>query len=82
MGRTLAGVMGPLALIVVVVRSIRYAAPVNDAVLTAVVAMMGFAIVGAVAGRIASAVMADAVREQVASELAAAAATMGNMESQ
>jgi hypothetical protein len=72
LGRALAGVMGPLAFIVVVIRSMRCATPVNDAVLTALVAMIGFAIIGAIAGLIASAIITDAVREQVAAELASA----------
>jgi hypothetical protein len=76
--------LGPLALIVVVVRSVRHGAPVNDAVLAAVVAMLAFAIVGAIAGRIAGAVMADSVRDQVAAELGLAdgGAATGDRQSQ
>jgi hypothetical protein len=65
--------MGPLALIVVIARSVRYATPPTEAMLTGFVAMFAFATVGAIAGRIASAVIEDAVRSQVAAELAAGA---------
>jgi hypothetical protein len=62
--------MGPLALVVVIVRSLRYATPAAEAMLTAMVAMFVFAIVGAIAGRVASAVVEEAVRSRVAQELA------------
>ena len=77
MGRALAGVLGPLALVVVIVRSLRHATPTTEAMLTGLVAMFAFAIVGAIAGRVAATVMEDAVRSQVVAELAASAAENG-----
>ena len=70
MGRALAGVLGPLALVVVIVRSLRHATPTTEAMLTGLVAMFAFAIVGAIAGRVAATVMEDAVRSQVAASAA------------
>jgi hypothetical protein len=66
-----------LALVVVIVRSLRHSVAASESMLTAVVAMFAFAIVGAIAGRIASAIMEEAVRSQVAAELAAGAAEKG-----
>jgi hypothetical protein len=68
--RSLAGILGPLAFVVVTVRAIRYSTPLGESVLTALIAMFVFAAVGMIVGKIAESAIEEAVRGRVVEELA------------
>lgn len=71
MGRTYAGILGPLALIVTIIRGFRYAAGVESTLLTATLYLLAFAAIGHVLGSLAEWIVDDSVRSKVAAEVAA-----------
>ena len=80
MGRVYAGVLGSLAMIVVVSRGALDAGGVEGTLKMAIVWMIAFAIVGSVLGHIAQATVDESVRFKIERELAAHAA-VGSAES-
>jgi hypothetical protein len=73
MGRAYAGVMGPLAFLMVVVRSLSRAGAVESTVFQAAVGLFAFAAIGYVIGQLAGWIVDDSVRAQLAAEMAARA---------
>ena len=71
MGRNYAGVLGPLAFLAVLIRGWRMSADVETTLLTAWLALLAFAAVGWMAGRLADWMTVEAVRTKVSAELAA-----------
>lgn len=76
MGRTYAGVLGPLALVVVVVRCLRYGSGAESTMFGASLCLVGFAGIGYLAGRLAQWIVDESVRSRVEAELAARAGGM------
>ncbi len=71
MGRAYAGVLGPLAFLTVLVRSLLRSVAVETTVWQAVAAMFVFAAIGALIGQIAGWIVDDSVRGRLAAEIAA-----------
>ena len=74
MGRTYAGILGPLALVVTVLRALRTQAGVEQTLGQGLLWMFIFAAVGFAIGLWAEWIVEDSVRGQVAEKLAAVAA--------
>jgi len=70
-GRTYAGILGPLAVTAIAVRTIRHGGEIDAALQLATLCLLGFALLGYVLGQIATMVVEDSVRARVADELAA-----------
>jgi hypothetical protein len=77
MGRVYAGVLGTLAMAVVICRSALDGGGAEGTLTMAIVAMIVFAIVGSVLGQIAQATIDESVRYKLERELAANTATGG-----
>ena len=71
MGRAYAGVLGPLAFLTVLVRSLLRSVAVETTVWQAVAALFVFAAIGALIGQIAGWIVDDSVRGRLAAEIAA-----------
>jgi hypothetical protein len=70
-GRTYAGVLGYLAWVVVVLRGVKEGGAIESVMTTAVVWMIGLAVVGAIVGRLAAWTVSESVRRQLADEISA-----------
>lgn len=75
MGRRYAGVLGPLAFAIVVLRGLLHASSVESTLLCASISLMGFAAVGFITGQTAEWIIQDGVRSQFAARVAAQQAT-------
>jgi hypothetical protein len=71
MGRLYAGVLGPLAMVVVICRGLLNSSGPAGTFTTATLALAGFAIVGAILGHIAQSTVDESVRQKIEQELAA-----------
>ncbi len=69
MGRQFAAILGPLAMVIVLLRSAWQGAGTNAALTTAIFSLMIFALVGWVVGRIAETTVRDFVRLRFETEL-------------
>ncbi len=74
MGRTYAGILGPLAFLITLVRGAIHAASASTTVFEATVFLVVFAAIGGLVGQIAAWIVDDSVRARLAAEMAAAAA--------
>ena len=72
MGRSYAGILGPLAFVTEIARGVLRSAGTESTVMTAVAALFVFAFVGFVLGELAGWIVNDAVRSRLAAEIAAA----------
>ncbi|MCA9099799.1 MAG: hypothetical protein KDA63_01530 [Planctomycetales bacterium] len=70
MGRSYAGVLGPLAMVSVLVRGWLQSASTESTLLAGTGALFAFAAVGWVIGRVAQSIVDDSVRARIAAELA------------
>jgi hypothetical protein len=70
-GRTYAGILGLIAFQTVVARSLLKLGGVETAMLHASLALLGFAVVGYIAGKLAELIVDDSVRATVTAEAAA-----------
>ena len=68
MGRVYAGILGPLAFAVVLLRSLRQGAGVESTLLTAIVCLIVFALIGWIAGSLAQWIVEQSVRSQMAAQ--------------
>lgn len=71
MGRTYAGILGPLAMVVIICRGLRDSAGIEGTLTIAIVALAIYAIIGSVLGQIAQATIDDSVRQKIEQQLAA-----------
>ena len=72
MGRSYAGILGPLAFVTEIARGVLRSAGNESTVTTAVAALFVFAAIGFVLGELAGWIVNDAVRSRLAMEIAAA----------
>jgi hypothetical protein len=77
MGRIYAGVLGPLAMAVIICRGLKDSAGLEGTLTLAVVALAIYALVGAIVGQIAQATVDESVRLRIEQQLAAPAAKSG-----
>ena len=75
MGRVYAGILGPLAMAVVICRGWLASGGVEGTLSLATIYLVAFSIVGAVAGQIAEATVDESVRTKLEQELAQSAET-------
>ena len=71
MGRSFAGVLGPIAFAILVFRGLIAGAGAEGTLLAATAGMVAFSAFGYIAGRVAEAVIRDAVQARVAAEITA-----------
>ena len=71
MGRSYAGVLGPIAFATLVFRGLLAGAGAEGTLLAATAGMVAFSAIGYIAGRVAEAVIRDSVQARVAAEIAA-----------
>ena len=69
-GRIYAGVLGPLAVVVVVIRGLRRGAATETTMLAGALCLLGFAALGYIVGRIADGIVDDSAQTKVEFELA------------
>jgi hypothetical protein len=74
MGRVYAGILGPLAMAVMICRGIKDSAGVEGTLTMAIAALAIYAIVGAVLGQIAQSTVDESVRLKIEKQLAPPAA--------
>jgi hypothetical protein len=74
MGRIYAGILGPLAMAIVLCRGLKDSGGVEGTLTLAILALVAFAIVGAVLGQIAQATVDESVRLKIEQQLAPRAA--------
>jgi hypothetical protein len=72
MGRSYAGILGPLAFVTEVARGVSRSAGTESTVMAAVAALFAFAVIGFVLGELAGWIVNDSVRSRLAAEIAAA----------
>ena len=72
MGRSYAGILGPLAFLTEIARGASRSAGTESTVMTAVAALFVFAFVGFVLGELAGWIVNDSIRSRLAAEIAAA----------
>lgn len=77
MGRIYAGILGSLAMAVVLGRGVMDSAGVEGTLSTAIIALVIFAVVGSVLGQIAQSTVDESVRQQIEMELASSGAAGG-----
>ena len=70
MGRIYAGILGPLAMAVVICRGVKDSAGVEGTLTLAIVALAVYAIIGSVLGQIAQATVDESVRQKIEQQLA------------
>jgi hypothetical protein len=75
MGRLYAGIMGFLAMAVVLCRGVKDSAGVEGSLTMATLSMIAFAVVGSVLGHIAQTTVDESVRLKIERELAVAASS-------
>ena len=80
MGRIYAGILGPLALVVVVIRDLRHGGGGQSTMITASLCLLGFAAVGYTLGEIARWIVDDSVRGRAEAELAKRPGTQNQSE--
>jgi hypothetical protein len=80
MGRIYAGILGPLAMVVIICRGIKDSAGLEGTLTWAIVALAVYAAIGSVLGQIAQATIDESVRYKIEQQLAASAAKNGNAE--
>jgi hypothetical protein len=73
MGRIYAGILGPLAMAIVICRGIKDSGGVEGTLTLAIVALAAFAIIGSVLGQIAQATVNESVRWKIEQQLASRA---------
>lgn len=71
MGRTYAGILGPLAMVVIICRGIKDSAGLEGTLTVAIVALAIYAIVGSIVGQIAEATVDESVRLKIERQLEA-----------
>ena len=71
MGRTYAGILGPLAFTTILARSVISAGSVESTMMFATVCLFLFAGIGYIAGQVADAIVLEAVKANFAKELRA-----------
>ena len=71
MGRTYAGVLGPIAFLTMAVRGWKQGSEVEPALLSAWLALVTFAALGYVIGRLAGWIVEESVKSRIDQELAA-----------
>ena len=71
MGRTYAGILGPLAMVVIICRGIKDSAGLEGTLTMAIVALAIYAIVGSIVGQIAQATVDESVRLKIERQLEA-----------
>ena len=69
MGRIYAGILGPLAMAVIICRGIKDSAGVEGTLTMAIVALSVYAIIGSVVGQIAQATVDESVRQKIELQL-------------
>jgi hypothetical protein len=74
MGRIYAGILGPLAMMMIIFRGIKDSAGIEGTLTMAILALAAYAILGAVLGRIAQATIDESVRWKIEQQLATVAA--------
>jgi hypothetical protein len=77
MGRVYAGILGPLAMAVVICRGLNDSAGLEGTLTLAIVALAIYAIVGSIVGQIAQATVDESVRQKIEKQLAASAGDGG-----
>jgi hypothetical protein len=70
MSRIYAGILGSLAMAIVICRGLKDSAGVEGTLTMAIVSMVVFAVVGAVLGHIAQTTVDESVRQKIGQELA------------
>lgn len=70
MGRIYAGILGPLAMVVIICRGIKDSAGIEGTLTIAIVALAAYAALGAVLGQIAQATVDESVRWKIEQQLA------------
>jgi hypothetical protein len=78
MGRLYAGILGSLAMAVVLCRGVKDSAGVDGSLTLAILSMIVFAVVGSVLGHIAQFTVDESVRLKIERELAVAASSGTN----
>ena len=71
MGRRYAGILGPLAMILIIVKGVREAGSVESILWSGVLALVVMASVGFLLGELAAWIVEDSVRTKIANEIAA-----------
>jgi hypothetical protein len=74
MGRIYAGILGPLAMVVIICRGLKDSAGLEGTLTLAIVALAAYAAIGAVLGQIAQATVDESVRLKIEQQLASPAA--------
>ena len=82
MGRSYAGVLGPIAFAILAFRGLIAGAGAEGTLLAATAGMVAFSAFGYIAGRLAEAITRDAVQARVAAEVAAHEAAASNSANQ
>jgi hypothetical protein len=70
MGRIYAGILGPLAMAIIICRGIKDASGIESTLTLAIVALAVYAIVGSVLGQIAQATVDESVQRKIEQQLA------------
>ena len=79
MARIYAGILGPLAMVVILCRGIKDSAGVEGTLTVAIVALAIYAIVGSVLGQIAQATVDESVRLKIEQQLSPPAPDGGTL---
>jgi hypothetical protein len=69
MGRTYAGILGPLAMVVIICRGLKDSAGLEGTLTLAIVALAIYAVVGSIVGQIAQATVDESVRLKIERQL-------------
>jgi hypothetical protein len=78
MGRIFAGILGPLAMVVIICRGIKDSAGVEGTLTLALAALAAYAVIGSVLGQIAQATVDESVRQKIEQQLAQQPANTGS----
>ncbi len=70
MGRIYAGILGPLAMAIVICRGIKDSGGIESTLTLAIVALAVYAIIGSVLGQIAQATVDESVQQKIEQQLA------------
>jgi hypothetical protein len=73
MGRIYAGILGPLAMVVIICRGLKNSAGLEGTLTLSIVALAIYAIIGSVIGQIAQATVDESVRLKIERQLASSA---------
>ncbi len=69
MGRIYAGILGPLAMVVIICRGIRDSAGVEGTLVLAIIVLAAYSIIGSILGQIAQATVDESVRQKLEQQL-------------